>query len=283
MAKCRARRSSIFGAAPPCAPAARRLPTASMGRSRVDVTWRISGLFRDLFPAQIALIDAAVRAVAAREEEADENPLAAAGSAGAPIARIFGTAPGVYGAGVEDLLGRDIDRRKLGATYLAAGSHAYGGAEGDAMAAPGGFAAAASALGRAPDLIILDTTDPTRPRARSLSAALARIVRSRATNPKFITGQLRHGPRGAAELAETVDRLVDFAEATGAVANHLFDLVHDAYVADDVVRSFLVRENPAAATAIARRLDAARRRGLWHPRRNEVDAGLQTLMNETAP
>ena len=40
------------------------LPTASMGRPRIDVTWRVSGLFRDLFPAQIALIDAAVRAVA---------------------------------------------------------------------------------------------------------------------------------------------------------------------------------------------------------------------------
>ena len=47
-----------------------------MGRARVDITWRISGLFRDLFPAQIALIDAAVQAVAARDETDDENPLA---------------------------------------------------------------------------------------------------------------------------------------------------------------------------------------------------------------
>jgi cobaltochelatase CobN len=297
------------------------LPTASAGRPRVDVTWRISGLFRDLFPAQIALIDAAVRAVAAREEAADENPLAAArrvsAHAGASIARIFGTAPGAYGAGVEDLLGRDIDREQVASAYLAAVSHAYGGAEGDAALAPGafqarvatadllvhsaedpardllegsedvafvgGFAAAAATLGRAPDLIILDTTDPARPRARSLSAALARIVRSRAANPKFIAGQLRHGPRGAAELAETVDRLVDFAETTGAVASHFFDLLHDAYVADDGVRSFLLRENPAAAAAIAARLDAARRRGLWHPRRNDVDASLRMLTKEVPP
>ncbi len=298
------------------------LPTASAGRPRVDVTWRISGLFRDLFPAQIALIDAAVRAVAAREEAPDENPLAAAcrvssAHAGTSIARIFGTAPGAYGAGVEDLLGRDIDREQLGSAYLAAVTHAYGGVEGDAALAPGafearvatadllvhcaedpardllegsedvafvgGFAAAAAALGRAPDLIILDTTDPARPRARSLSAALARIVRSRAANPKFIAGQLRHGPRGAAELAETVDRLVDFAETTGAVASHFFDLLHDAYVADDGVRIFLVRENPAAAAAIAARLDAARRRGLWHPRRNDVDASLRMLTKEAAP
>ena len=61
---------------------------------------------------------------------------------------------------------------------------------------------AAKMLGRAVDLIMLDVTDPQRPRARTLSAALARIVRGRAINPRFIAGQMRHGPRGAAELAE---------------------------------------------------------------------------------
>jgi len=48
------------------------LPVAAIGRARIDVTWRISGLFRDLFPAQIALLDAAVRAVAGRDEGDDE-------------------------------------------------------------------------------------------------------------------------------------------------------------------------------------------------------------------
>src|SRR5258708_6881203 len=78
------------------------LPTAAIGRARVDVTWRISGLFRDLFPAQIALLDAAVRAVAARDETDEENPLAAArrscaGDQPMALARIFGGAPGAYG------------------------------------------------------------------------------------------------------------------------------------------------------------------------------------------
>ena len=304
------------------------LPTAVMGRARLDVTWRISGLFRDLFPAQIALIDAAVQAVAARDEDNDENPLAAARRAATPslpspasggghvrLDRIFGTAPGAYGSGVEDLLGRDADTKTIGAAYLTAASHAYGGADGDAGTAPGafaqrvavadalvhssddpgrdllegaedaafvgGFAAAAKMLGRSADLIMLDVTDPQRPRARALSAALARIVRARAINPRFIAGQMRHGPRGAAELAETVDRLVAFAETTDAVAGELFDLLHDAYVADPAVREFLLRENPQAAAAIAERLDAARRRGFWHPHRNDVDAGLALLRAET--
>jgi cobaltochelatase CobN len=295
------------------------LPTAAIGRARVDVTWRISGLFRDLFPAQIALIDAAVQAVATRQETDDENPLAAArradGAKGAMrLDRIFGTAPGTYGAGVEDLLGRDVDTDAVGVAYLAAASHSYGGAGAEGDAAPGafaervaradllvhpsddpgrdllegaedaafvgGFAAAAKLLGRSVDLVMLDLTDPQRPRARALSTALARIVRGRAVNPRFIAGQMRHGPRGAVEFAETVDRLVAFAETTDAVSGELFDLLHDAYVADPTVRAFLLRENPQAAMAIADRLDAARRRGLWHPRRNDVDAGLAALRAE---
>jgi cobaltochelatase CobN len=290
------------------------LPNATTGRPRVDVTWRISGLFRDLFPAQIALIDAAVQAVAARDEDSAENPLAAARRKDGRLDRIFGTAPGVYGSGVEDLIGRNADSNSIGAAYLAAASHTYSGADGEASAVPGafrqhvasadalvhtsddpgrdllegaedvafvgGFAAAAKMLGRSADLVMLDMTDPRRPRARALSAALARIVRARAVNPRFIAGQMRHGPRGAAEFAETVDRLVAFAETTGAVAGELFDLIHEAYVADANVRDFLLRENPQAAAAIAERLDAARRGGFWHPRRNDVDAGLAMLRAE---
>jgi cobaltochelatase CobN len=293
-------------------------PIAAVGRARVDVTWRISGLFRDLFPAQIALIDAAVQAVAAREENDEDNPLAAARRAAANdtprLDRIFGTAPGAYGSGVEDMLGRDSDTETLGTAYLAATSHSYGGAAAEGSAAPDafaqrvantdvlvhpsddpardllegaedaafvvGFAAAAKMLGRAVDLVMLDVTDPQRPRARTLSAALARIVRARAVNPRFISGQMRHGPRGAAELAETVDRLADFAATTDAVASGLFDLLYDAYVADPEVRAFLLHENPQAASAIAERLDAVRRRGLWHPHRNDIDADLAALRAE---
>jgi cobaltochelatase CobN len=151
---------------------------------------------------------------------------------------------------------------------------------GEDVAFAGGFAAAAATLGRAPDLIMLDVTDPKRPRARPLGLALARIVRARAVNPRFIAGQMRHGPRGAAELAETVDRLIGFAQTADAVASELIDLVYDAYVADPEVRAFLVRENPAAARAIAARLDGAHRRGWWHPRRNDVDTGLAAMTAE---
>ncbi|MCJ8141962.1 cobaltochelatase subunit CobN [Ancylobacter sp. A5.8] len=296
---------ALIGARPVWDPATGRvtgvevLPCAVLGRPRIDVTFRISGLFRDLFPAQIALLDAALRAVARREESAEENPLAAAGE-DAP--RIFGTAPGAYGAGL-DGLEADAPREAVGAAYLASASHAYGGPEGQARPVPGafvarvaaadllvhgaddpgrdllegdgdlafigGFAAAASKLGRLPDLVVLDTADPARPRARPLEQALARIVRGRA-HPRYIAGLLRHGPRGAAEMAETIDRLVGFAQVTRAVPSHLIELMHDAYVADETVRAFLAQASPEAARFIAQRLEEARACGLWHPRRNDA-------------
>jgi cobaltochelatase CobN len=293
------------------------LPQATIGRPRIDVTWRISGLFRDMFPTQIALLDAAAAAVAACEEEEADNPLRAATLAeGTAPARIFGASPGVYGAGVEDLLssGDWESRDEIGRAYLAAASHAYGGAEGEARAAPGafekriaaadllvhtgddpgrdilegsadvafvgGFTAAMALLGRNADVIVLDTTDPARPRPRSITEAVTRVVRARAANPRFIAGQMRHGPRGASEFAETVDRLVGFAETTGAVPGTLIEAVHDAYLGDEAVRAFILRENPAAAIAIAERLASARRRGLWHPLRNSIDDDLAALIAE---
>ncbi|TIO28836.1 cobaltochelatase subunit CobN, partial [Mesorhizobium sp.] len=292
-------------------------PPATLGRPRIDVTWRISGLFRDMFPTQIALIDAAANAVAARDEDASENPLAARTRADGKISpRIFGTSPGTYGAGVEDLLssGDWAAREEIGRAYLDATSHAYGGVGGEAVSAPGafegrvaeadllvhtgddpgrdilegsadvafigGFSAALAALGKNADVIVLDTTDPQKPKPRSVGEAVSRVVRARAVNPRFISGQMRHGPRGASEFAETVDRLIGFAETTNAISGALIEAVHDAYLDDPVVRAFILRENPAAAKIIAERLLSARRRGLWHPLRNSIDDELSALIAE---
>ncbi|MEO9338029.1 cobaltochelatase subunit CobN [Mesorhizobium sp. SB112] len=293
------------------------LPPATLGRPRVDVTWRISGLFRDMFPTQIALIDAAASAVATRDEDESENPLAAAQRASGKVpSRIFGSSPGTYGAGLEDLLssGNWESREELGRAYLDATSHAYGGAEGEGAAQPGafaarladadllvhtgddpgrdilegsadvafigGFSAAIAALGKNADVIVLDTTDPAKPQPRSVAEAVGRVVRARAVNARFIEGQMRHGPRGASEFAETVDRLIGFAETTNAIPGALIDAVHAAYLGNERVRDFILRENPAAAKVIAERFAAARRRGLWHPLRNSIDDDLAALIAE---
>ena len=135
-------------------------------------------------------------------------------------------------------------------------------------------------LGGKADVIVLDTTDPARPKPRSVTEAVTRVVRARATNPRFIEGQMRHGPRGASEFAETVDRLIGFAETTNAIPGALIEAVHDAYLGDETVRAFILRENPKAAAFIAERFASARRRGLWNPLRNSIDNDLAALIAE---
>ena len=130
------------------------LPARLLDRPRVDVTLRVSGFFRDAFPNLIDLVDSAARAVAALDEPAEINPLAARvaadraqleaeGVAPGEAARragyrVFGSKPGAYGAGLQALIDERgwRDDRDLAEAYLAWGGFAYGaGAEGAAEGA----------------------------------------------------------------------------------------------------------------------------------------------------
>jgi cobaltochelatase CobN len=120
------------------------IPLAKLGRPRVDVTLRISGFFRDAFPAQIALFDRSIRAIGAQDEPTEDNPIAArmradalgfmaAGQSEADAAlaaghRIFGSKPGAYGAGLSALIdsGKWSGKADLANQALDWGQYAYG-------------------------------------------------------------------------------------------------------------------------------------------------------------
>ena len=111
------------------------IPLSVLDRPRVDVTLRISGFFRDAFPAQIDLLDTAVRAVMKLDEPADMNPLASRYATEvdelgeAAGFRIFGSKPGAYGAGLQALIDERIwdNTADLADAYLTWGGYAYGG------------------------------------------------------------------------------------------------------------------------------------------------------------
>ena len=119
------------------------LPPAVLGRPRVDVTLRISGFFRDAFPAQIELLDKAIQTVGnlmSRTRQPDRSrmrretqALAEAGLSASEARhlagqRIFGAKPGAYGAGLQALIDEGIwySRADLAAAYVTWGSYAYG-------------------------------------------------------------------------------------------------------------------------------------------------------------
>jgi cobaltochelatase CobN len=281
------------------------LPPALLGRPRIDVTLRVSGLFRDVFPGLAQLFEAAAAALAERQDEpAEDNPYRAR----AP--RVFGPRPGLYGLSMADPaqhLGEEA-RQAAGEAWLAASAWAIdaqgaihhdraglearlGGADAfahvqdlpesdlliarDYAAHEGGFAAAMAALSRPlPALYHLDATQPERPRARTLGEEIARVVRARAADPRWARGMMRHGFRGAAEIAATLDNLAAFAQLTGQVPAHLFDLYFEATLGEAEVVAFMAQSNPQALDQLEKRFDALAGAGLWATRRNSIAARL---------
>src|SRR5690606_3187096 len=99
---------------------------ALLGRPRIDVTLRVSGLFRDIFPGLAGLFELGAEALAAREETATDNPYLSR----AP--RVFGPRPGSYGLGMGDLSAdlSDAGRQAAGLAWLAGSEWVVDGAEG---------------------------------------------------------------------------------------------------------------------------------------------------------
>jgi cobaltochelatase CobN len=290
------------------------LPQGVLGRPRVDVTLRISGFFRDAFPQLIALFDSAARAVQALDEPADLNPAAARAKGGEATARVYGSKPGAYGAGLQALIDERIwsDKADLGAAYLDWGGYSYGAADegtrdragfaarlgqveaivqnqdnrehdlldsDDYYQFEGGAAAAVSSLqGKDRPIYHNDHSRPERPVIRTLDDEIARVVRSRVVNPKWIEGVKRHGYKGAFEIAATVDYLFAFAATTGAVRGQHFDMVESAFLEDEATRDFIAEHNAPALREIAQRLQEAIDRGLWQPKSNSARARIGGLL-----
>jgi cobaltochelatase CobN len=101
------------------------------------------------------------------------------------------------------------------------------------------------------------------------------VVRSRAANPHWIAGMMRHGFRGAAEIAATLEHMAAFAHLADAVPSHLFDLYYDATLGNDDIRAFLGRENPGALAAMENCFHRLHDSQLWTTRRNSIAASLR--------
>lgn len=281
------------------------LPPALLGRPRIDVTLRISGLFRDVFSHLAQLFAAGAQALAAREEAEGENPYIQHSP------RIFGPRPGVYGLTMGDapMIFTQEARNLAGAAWLEGAGWSIG-ADGATKATPdalqarletidgfvhvqdlpetdlllaadyaaheGGVAAALNALGLSmKPLYHLDATNPEAPRARLLNEEIARVVRARASNPAWVKGMMAHGFRGGAEIAATLDHMAAFANLAQAVPGHLFDLYFAATLGQPEVQNFLAAENPAALAHMRDVFTRLREAGLWETRSNMAIASLE--------
>ncbi|QKE63766.1 cobaltochelatase subunit CobN [Aquipseudomonas campi] len=227
--------------------------------------------------------------------------------------RVFGSKPGAYGAGVQNAIDERLwqTRADLAEVYLNWGGYAYGqGAEGTPARAQfaerlvqlqavlhnqdnrehdildsndyyqfqGGMLAAVETLrGAKVASYHGDNSQPETPRIRSLKQELARVVRARAANPKWIEGMKRHGYKGAFELAATIDYLFAFDATSELVDDHQYALLTNAYLLDRDTRDFIQQHNPGALQDILERLLEAQQRGLWQ-NPGEYRAALENLL-----
>ncbi|UWR73309.1 cobaltochelatase subunit CobN [Phaeobacter inhibens] len=281
------------------------LPLSMLNRPRIDVTLRVSGLFRDVFPGLAQMFEAAAAALAAREESQTDNPYLI------ETPRVFGPKPGQYGLSMNPHLDDYTDeaRAAAGEAWLNASSHAID-AKGDISEAraalearlqttdsfvhlqdlpetdllvasdyaahEAGFAAAMARIGqKEPALYHMDATRPDKPQARSLGEEIARVTRARAANPDWATSMMNHGFRGAAEIAATLDHMAAFAHLAQVVQPHLFDLYFEATLGREDLVEFMSRENPDALQAMRDRFRALFDAGLWSTRRNSIMAELE--------
>ncbi|NEO87095.1 MAG: cobaltochelatase subunit CobN [Spirulina sp. SIO3F2] len=230
--------------------------------------------------------------------------------------RIFGSKPGAYGAGLQGLIEAqnwttDAD---LARAYINWSSYAYTGS-GQGHTAPAAFeqrlsqlqivlhnqdnrehdlldsddyyqfqggltAAVRSIQGQNPITYFGDHSRPEQPRVRKLTEEVARVYRSRVINPKWIAGVMRHGYKGAFELAATVDYLFAYDATAQCVEDFMYEGVARSYLLDEVVQGFVAEKNPWALRDMAERLLEASQRGLWQQADPEVLAQLRNLVHD---
>ncbi|HCX53611.1 MAG TPA: cobaltochelatase subunit CobN, partial [Synechococcus sp. UBA9887] len=275
------------------------IPLSLLGRPRVDVLLRISGLFRDAFPQLVAWVDRAQRLVAAQDEPGEANPLAELSRREGPQGRIFGSAPGAYGAGLQAVIdsGAWEDRGDLAEAFLSWSQWRYDeGGEGvkdrtglesalsrvqvvlhnqdnrehdlldsdDYYQFHGGLAAAVEhQRGQPAQMWFGDHSRRERPRLHRLEKEIDKVMRSRLLNPRWIEGMQQHGYKGAFEMGASLDYLFAYDAATDRVPDWCYGALSDQWLADDRTIEFLMSSNPWVLRDMAERLLEASNRGLW--------------------
>ncbi|MBT5799905.1 MAG: cobaltochelatase subunit CobN [Alphaproteobacteria bacterium] len=285
------------------------LTISALDRPRIDVTLRVSGLFRDVFPTLSTLFQQAVDALHERDESPEYNPYIS--SEADDSARIFSPAPGAYGLGMGGAADRygEEGRTAAAKAWINASQYAVNGSQitqnkeallarikkadsfihmqdmpetdillsSDYAAHEGGFAAAKALIGGSTFLYHIDNTNPEKPVARNLTEEIARVVYARAANPDWLSGMMRHGHRGAAEIAATLLHMAAFSNLANVIGSHLFDIFHDATLGNNEIFCFMQDANPEALEAMQDCFCRLHEAGLWETRRNSILASFESL------
>lgn len=294
-----------------------------LNRPRIDVTLRITGLFRDAFPNLIERVEDAVHLVAALDESEEQNyikkhvkeeieELVGKGieleaARDYALLRVFGDAPGAYGAGVVNVITSKKweNINDLGQVYTTWGCHAYGKQvhgeklpdifamrmrksnlavkneptrEFDMLDGDdffnyfGGMVAAITThSGKQKPAYIPSTSDTDHVETLSLHQEASRVMRAKVCNPKWIEGLKKHGYRGATQVAGMVSYAFGWGATTGVIDDWMYDSIAEKYAFDKANADWMREVNPWALHSIAENLLEAHQRGMWKAKDRDVE------------
>ncbi len=230
--------------------------------------------------------------------------------------RIFGSKPSAYGAGLQGVIESQnwTDENDLAQAYINWSAYAYT-RKSNGTSAPeafnqrlntmqivlqnqdnrehdlldsddyyqfqGGLTAAVKSIsGKQPNIYFGDNSCPDQPKVRQLSEEISRVYRSRVVNPKWIAGAMRHGYKGAFEMAATLDYLFAYDATTNCVQDFMYQGIAETYLFDSTVQEFIQENNPWALRDMSERLLEAHQRGLWKDVSQKTLDRLQNLSLE---
>jgi cobaltochelatase CobN len=299
------------------------IPLEELGRPRIDVTLRITGLFRDAFPNLIERVEDAVNLVAALDEAWESNyikkhvdeEVAELVEKGMnlelayeqSLLRVFGDAPGAYGAGVNNVVvsKKWNDVTDLGKVYTTWGCHAYSkkyhgeklpevfslrmkktsvavknesSREFDMLDGDdfynyfGGMVAAITThSGFQKPAYVPCTGDTDHIETLTLHEEASRVMRAKVNNPKWIEGLKQHGYRGAQQISGMVDYALGWDATTDVIDDWMYDAIAERYAFNKENADWMRGVNPWALHSVTERLLEAHQRGMWNATEEQVE------------
>ena len=293
------------------------IPLSILSRPRVDVILRISGMFRDSFPQLIYLISKAVDLVSNLKENEKDNPFVELSKESISVNRIFGSAPGSYGAGLQEYISNSnwSDNDDLGEAYLnwscwkydknAEAKHSKEEFENilkkvqlvmqnqdnrehdildsdDYYQFQGGLSSAIKKLsGTYPEIYHGDLSKFNNSKVSKLSKEIDKVVLSRVLNPKWINGMKKNGYKGGFEFSATLDYLYAYDATTNIVSNWSYENIYNSWMNDKDLKKFFEINNPWAFKDIAERFLEIINRNMWSNASDEIIHNLKLIINDT--
>jgi len=291
------------------------VPLSLLNRSRVDVTLRISGLFRDSFPNLIELINRGIKIISTLDEPSELNPLACSRRKGENTGRVYGSAPETYGTGLQELinLGNWENNSDFANTYLEWSKWLYINSEepisdsnglatclknvqvvihnkdnnehdildsDDYYQFHGGLYSAVKKIsGNNPKIYLGDHSKHSKPKINSLEKEIDKVVRNRMLNPKWIDSIKDHGYKGAFEMSASIDYLFAYDATTENVPKWCYSEINKSWLDDSNTLNFLRTNNPWALRDIAERFLEAHNRNLWkNAKKSEISRLKQIVL-----